>query len=209
MMLPEMTSSARMARAFQRLARGAVVGLALGGLAACGGGGSSKPATPAQPETPAEQPEAPAEEQPETPAEQPEEEQPEAPGPTMPEIPITQAREVGEKFQDCPECPEMVGVPAGSFLMGLPERMFERAVFGSNAMPQHRVTIARPFAVGVYEVTFEEWDACVAAGGCNRFDQPYDEGYGRGRRPVINALQRHAKAYVAWLSGKTGGSTDC
>ena len=52
MMLPEMTSSARVARAFQRFARGAVVGLALGGLAACGGGGSSKPATPQMTITP-------------------------------------------------------------------------------------------------------------------------------------------------------------
>lgn len=52
MLLPEMTSSARVARAFLRFARGAVVGLALAGLAACGGGGSSKPATPQMTITP-------------------------------------------------------------------------------------------------------------------------------------------------------------
>ena len=64
------------------------------------------------------------------------------------------------------------------------------------------MTIQRPFAVGKFEVTFAEWDACVAAGGCKH--QPGDEGWGRGRRPVINVSWHDAKEYAAWLSRKTG-----
>ena len=61
-------------------------------------------------------------------------------------------------FRDCEVCPEMVVVPAGNYLMGAEGNRAEE--------PQHRVTIAEPFAVGVYEVTFVEWDACVSGGGC-------------------------------------------
>ena len=73
----------------------------------------------------------------------------------------------------------------------------------SDEGPQRRVTFARQFAVGKFAVTFEEWDACVADGGCNGH-RPSDEGWGRGRRPVINVSWDDAKAYVAWLSRKTG-----
>jgi formylglycine-generating enzyme required for sulfatase activity len=52
-------------------------------------------------------------------------------------------------------------------------------------------------------VTFDEWDACVADGGCLGW-KPSDEGWGRGRRPVINVSWDNAKAYVEWLSKKTG-----
>ena len=69
--------------------------------------------------------------------------------------------------------------------------------------PQHMVTIARPFAVGRFEVTFDEWDACVANGGCHGYKPP-DEGWGRGRRPVINVSWDDATAYADWLSKKTG-----
>ena len=87
------------------------------------------------------------------------------------------ARSPGDTFRDCPECPEMVVVPGGKF--------------------------GRPFAVGVYEVTFGEWDACVTDDGCGGY-RPSDEGWGRGRRPVINVSWNDAKAYVKWLSRKTG-----
>ena len=73
----------------------------------------------------------------------------------------------------------------------------------SDEGPQHRVTFARQFAVGKFAVTFDEWDACVADGGCNGY-RPTDEGWGRGKRPVINVNWNDAKAYVAWLSQKTG-----
>ena len=65
-----------------------------------------------------------------------------------------------DSFKDCPDCPEMVVIPAGEFTMGSPPNEAERS---SDEGPQHKVTIAKPFAVGKFEVTFAEWDACVAA----------------------------------------------
>ena len=103
-------------------------------------------------------------------------------------------------FQDCPECPEMVVVPPGRFRMGSTSgRRDER--------PVHLVTIEYTFAVGVYEVTFAEWDACVSDGGCGGYS-PKDDARGRGHRgsrPVFNVSWEDAQAYVLWLSRKTGG----
>lgn len=76
-------------------------------------------------------------------------------------------------FRDCPDCPSMVWIPG------------------------------QAFAASQYEVTFAEWDACVAGGGCNGA-APSDEGWGRGRRPVMNVLWDDAQAYVQWLSRHTG-----
>ena len=107
---------------------------------------------------------------------------------------------VGERFHDCPECPEMVVVPAGSFLMG--SRESEKGRDGAEG-PVHRVSFSAPFALGVYEVTFAQWDACESGGGCGGLS-PDDWGWGRGRRPVINVSWEDAQAYVRWLSAKTG-----
>lgn len=101
----------------------------------------------------------------------------------------------GKTFRDCPECPEMVVVPAGSFNMGSNDG-------GAEEKPVHRVTIPRPFAVGKFEVTFEEWDACVRGGGCKGYI-PKDE-WGRGRMPVIYVKWKDAQNYVLWLREKTG-----
>ena len=102
----------------------------------------------------------------------------------------------GQSFRDCADvCPEMVVLPAGEFTMGSNEYNDEK--------PPHKVTIAKPFAVGKFEVTFAEWDACVAGGGCAGNKSPKDENWGRGRRPVIDVSWNDAKAYVTWLSGKT------
>ncbi len=109
--------------------------------------------------------------------------------------PQTQAR----TFRDCPGCPEMVVVPAGEFLMGSPESERGR---GKDEGPQRKVTFAQPLAVGKFEVTFAEWDACAAENGCKH--KPGDETWGRGRRPVINVSWEDAKEYVAWLTKKTG-----
>ena len=105
----------------------------------------------------------------------------------------------GKKFRDCAECPEMVVVRSGSFDMGSPSGEVGRR---DDEGPVHRVEISRPFAVGVYEVTFAEWDACVSGGGCNGY-RPNDRGWGRGNRPVIYVSWEDAKAYVEWLSRKT------
>ena len=105
----------------------------------------------------------------------------------------------GTVFRDCSACPEMVVVPAGSFMMGSPASEEGRS---GNEGPRHRVTIGWSFAVGVYEVTFAEWDACVRAGECWEY-RPDDEGWGRGSRPVINVSWEDAQRYVRWLSRET------
>ncbi len=112
----------------------------------------------------------------------------------------------GETFKECDVCPEMVVIPAGSFLMGSPETEVRRR---SDEGPQRQVAIAQPFAVGKFEVTFAQWDACVAAGGCAPPEEgpysPPDEGWGRDNRPVINVSWQDAKRYVRWLNGRIGG----
>ena len=114
--------------------------------------------------------------------------------------PVQQIRYVGDIFRDCPNCPEMVVLPGGSFLMGTPSDAWFAE---SHERPYHPVTIAEPFAVGRYEVTFDEWDTCVAEGGCDCYE-PEDEDWGRGRRPVINVSWNEVQDYLYWLSQKTG-----
>ena len=100
-----------------------------------------------------------------------------------------------ETFRDCDRslCPEMVILPEGTFLMGSPEQEEER---GDDEGPQHEVTISRPFALGKYEVTFAEFDHFAEASGR---EKPYDEGWGRGKLPVINVSWDDAHAYCTWL----------
>jgi formylglycine-generating enzyme required for sulfatase activity len=118
--------------------------------------------------------------------------------------PLSAAEECSLKpkdvFKECDNCPEMVVVQAGEFTMGSPDDEPDR---NKSEGPQHKVTIARPFAVGRFAVTFDEWGACVAAGGCNGF-RPDDQGWGRGNRPVIYVSWDDAQAYAAWLSRATG-----
>lgn len=95
----------------------------------------------------------------------------------------------------------MVVLPAGSFAMGSPPS--ERGRYDIEG-PQHRVSMPS-FAIGKYAVTFAQWDACVAEGGCNLY-RPDDEGWGRGNRPVISVSWQDAQAYVWWLNGKLRGT---
>ena len=122
------------------------------------------------------------------------------PGIRPDQMPKKRARNPGDTFRDCPECPELVVVQAGSFMMGSP--VGERGRF-INEGPLHEVRIDYPLAAGVYAVTFDEWDACVSDGGCGGY-RPDDKGWGRGTRPVINVSWEDAQMYVKWLSWKTG-----
>ncbi|MCY4011658.1 MAG: SUMF1/EgtB/PvdO family nonheme iron enzyme, partial [Gammaproteobacteria bacterium] len=81
----------------------------------------------------------------------------------------------GSRFRDCPRCPEMVVLPPGTFLMGSPDTEAGRH---ANERPAHSVTIGYAFAMGVYEVTFDEWDACVESGGCDGY-RPKQRFFGR------------------------------
>ena len=109
-------------------------------------------------------------------------------------------RRPGRRFRDCGVCPLMVVLPNGAYMMGSPYT--ERGRYHDEGR-RRWVTIGYELAVGVYEVTFAEWDACVAAGGCGGY-RPDDHGWGRGRRPVINVRWEDAREYVAWLSKRTG-----
>jgi formylglycine-generating enzyme required for sulfatase activity len=104
----------------------------------------------------------------------------------------------GTLLRDCPACPEMVVIPAGRFAMGSPEDEKGR---DEDEGPVHEVTLGKPFALGRFEVTWDEWAACVKERGCE--DAP-DEGWGRGRRPAINMSFHQAEAYVKWLAKSTG-----
>jgi formylglycine-generating enzyme required for sulfatase activity len=89
--------------------------------------------------------------------------------------------------------PETVPLQGGEFTMGSTENIPEQ--------PPHPVRVPA-FAIGKYEVTFDDWDVCVLAGGCEY--RPNDGGWGRGRRPVINVSWDDAQVYVTWLSKVTG-----
>jgi formylglycine-generating enzyme required for sulfatase activity len=112
--------------------------------------------------------------------------------------PAAEGQPAPRVFRDCAGCPEMVALPAGTYLMGSPASERGR---DKNEGPQRKVSVPA-FAMGKHEVTFAEWDACVAEGGCTH--KPADQGWGRGRRPVINVSWRDAAEFVAWLSRKAG-----
>ena len=108
------------------------------------------------------------------------------------------ARKRGDTFKDCDPCPEMVIVPPGIFRMG-----DLHGVGYFSEMPIRAIHIGHAFAVGKFEVTFDEWAACVSDDGCNGY-RPDDLGWGRGDRPVVHVSWHDAKTYVRWLSRKTG-----
>jgi len=106
----------------------------------------------------------------------------------------------GIAFKDCADCPEMVVVPAGSFLMGSPASEEGR---DENEGPFRNTLIEKPFAVGKFEITFDQWQACVDGGGCSSHNDPDDKGWGKGRRPVINVLWNDIWNYINWINAKT------
>jgi formylglycine-generating enzyme required for sulfatase activity len=107
--------------------------------------------------------------------------------------PVAAPRAEPATLQDCANCPTLVRIPAGSFLMG-------QASGDPSAAPQHRVSI-RAFALGEHPVTVGQWKACVADGGCNftpRMTNPQD------RTPVYNISWDDAQMFLRWLSKKAG-----
>ena len=93
---------------------------------------------------------------------------------------------------------EMISIPGGTFRMG------DLSGDGDDdERPVHSVTVP-VFSMGKYEVTFAQWDTCVAYGGCGVY-RPDDEGWDRGNRPVINVSWDDAQSFIDWLNNKTGG----
>jgi len=101
-------------------------------------------------------------------------------------------------FEDSLLAGEMIDIPAGSFRMG----DISGGGYGEER-PVHKVNISS-FRMGKHEITFDQWDACVTDGGCNIYN-PKDEGWGRGKRPVIYVSWEDAQAFINWMNGKTGG----
>jgi len=102
-------------------------------------------------------------------------------------------------FRECAKgCPEMIVIPAGENYVGSETTEIGRY---RDESPRHLVKIDNSFAVSIYDVTFDEWDACVAVGGC---PPASDSGYGRGNRPVIDVTWNEAQQYAAWFSRMTG-----
>ncbi len=181
------------------------------------------PAAPAPaPPQVAQQP--PAQTQPASPAVQP-------PSPAVhtalktaepPFVPLTSSRErtlqPGDSFKECDNCPEMVIVPAGAFTMGSPDSEQGRS---ADESPQHVVTIGKPFAAGKFEVTVDQFAAFVkdttydtgakcltledGKSGIKDGRSWRDPGYPQtGSHPVACLDWNDAKAYLGWLSKKTG-----
>ena len=101
--------------------------------------------------------------------------------------PVFQDRFEDRTFKDCPDCPTMVMIPAGSFTQGSPVGEPESS---TSERPERTVNVPA-FALGQTEVTFAQWDACRADGGCTH--NPGDQGWGRGSRPVINVSWNDAQ----------------
>lgn len=118
--------------------------------------------------------------------------------------PTTSAKSsTGETFRDCPECPLLVKIPSGSFMMG-------SNVEGNNAKPAHSVRIRKGFAIGVYEVSYGEWRACIDEGYCKSQVSPISYG-DKLKQPMAwvswdNINAPHRKGFVTWLNSKVPGS---
>jgi len=95
-------------------------------------------------------------------------------------------------------CPVMVVLPAGQFMMGSPTD--DKDAYPEE-FPSHQVNIGYRFAIGRFPVTFDEYDVFCEE---TMRRPPYDEHWGRGKRPVINVCWSDANDYAAWLSLKTG-----
>ena len=104
----------------------------------------------------------------------------------------------GGTSRDCADCPEMVSIPGGSFRMG---NLSGEQI--NDQEPVHSVTVPA-FRLGKYEVTFAQWDACVADGGCGGY-RPDDRGRGRGNRSVIQVSWDDSQLFIDWLNARTGG----
>lgn len=139
--------------------------------------------------------------------------------------PASVSRQVGDVFRDCATCPQMVVVPAGRFMMGAAER--EKSVFDwawSAEAPVHEVRIAKPFAVGVFAITRDQFEEFVrmtnspVEGGCNYWgddkevldparsfrDPKLSGGPQTGDHPAVCVSLQEATKFAAWLSAKTG-----
>ncbi len=123
-----------------------------------------------------------------------------APQPTQPPKPVVKpegppvAAHKTSTIKDCSDCPELVVLQPGSFIMG--DDGGDR-----SERPAHRVRIGKAFAIGKYEVTMAQWNACVRAKACEALPQTESLS---DKAPAINVSWNDAEQYVQWLSKHTG-----
>ena len=135
------------------------------------------------------------------------------PLPAQSQVPTDPAPSPGQSFQECRNCPEMVVLPAGDFLMGSPPDEAERR----DNEAQHWVSFASPFAMSATPITWNQWEACMRDRWCegagidealrlNPDGTPNDnyQDYGRGTRPVVGVSWYDAQGFIGWLNWKTG-----
>jgi len=156
---------------------------------------SAKPATPAQP-APAPAPPPKVVHEPVRPAPtRQKEKEPAAAPPPVAAAPSTPAsRAAGAEFKDCPSCPAMIPLSAGTFTMG-------SNTSDPSEKPAHSVTIKAPFAIGKYEVTVQQWNACADAGACPKASSAAGTNAGA---PIRDVSWDDAQQYIKWLSSTSG-----
>ncbi|MEO6079139.1 MAG: SUMF1/EgtB/PvdO family nonheme iron enzyme [Steroidobacteraceae bacterium] len=123
------------------------------------------------------------------------------------------AAKPGDHVKECQNCPELVVLRAGTYMMGSPSNEAER----DTDEPQHRVTITRTFAIATTPVTWNQWEACIRDNWCegagidlalrsNADGSPNAQykDYGRGTRPAVGMSWYDAQRFVGWLNWKTG-----
>ncbi len=107
----------------------------------------------------------------------------------------------GMIFRDCDTCPELVSIAPGEFMVGPEGRGTAQQAI--NPVDAKKVSVDKPFAIGRYEITFDDWQHCIDGGGCKA--SPADDGWGRGRHPVIHVSYNDiSQQYLPWLSKITG-----
>lgn len=111
------------------------------------------------------------------------------------EVDLSPGKTFRDRLKSGADGPEMVVTPGGKFRMG-----DIQGKHGKDELPVHEVHIKKPFAIGRYEITFDQYDAFARATGRKL---PEDEGFGRGRQPAIRVSWNDAVAYAEWLSGQT------
>ncbi len=116
------------------------------------------------------------------------------PIPAAPLIQPGQKLKPGDMFRDCETCPEMVVVPPGIFVMG--------SKLHKSEMPPRPIRIRKAFAIGRFETTHAQWQACLDAGGCTH--KPHDHNWGTHRMPVINVSHKMVQDFATWLTKTTG-----
>jgi formylglycine-generating enzyme required for sulfatase activity len=115
-----------------------------------------------------------------------------APAPAATSAPAHTAA-AGTDIKDCPACPTLVAIPGGTYTMG-------NNTSDPSEKPAHAVTVG-PFAIGRYEVSVQEWNACANAGACQKIAQRPNTS---PTAPMRDVSWDDAQQYVKWLATVSG-----